>query len=246
MNVGANAQVVVDNANAISLGNNATITVGSGALVKNSAFNTGGLYGVGRNTIEVNNNSALTVQAGGTVYSAGPISNAEAVAAIGVGNTIDNFGTIRADRAAVFFSDTFSGTNTIINEVGGIDVEPIVTDEEIEDTLELLCQAVMCVCVGVDQMLGGTGGGQKHSSPAVTPCRGFMKMCVARHTKTRNRILKTWSECAGMEWPACLPARKEIFPSSFTFRVFLAPPGAGRETFTGRNSVRFMDSLPRR
>jgi hypothetical protein len=46
-----------------------------------------------------------------------------------------------------------------INEVGGIDVEPIVTDEEIEDTLELLCQAVMCVCVGVSQMLGGTRGG---------------------------------------------------------------------------------------
>ena len=40
-----------------------------------------------------------------------------------------------------------------------IDVEPIVTDEEIQDRLELLCQAVMCVCIGVNQMLGGTGGG---------------------------------------------------------------------------------------
>jgi hypothetical protein len=46
-----------------------------------------------------------------------------------------------------------------INEVGGIDVEPIVADEEIEETLELLCQAVMGVCVGVNQMLGGTRGG---------------------------------------------------------------------------------------
>ena len=45
------------------------------------------------------------------------------------------------------------------DEVGGIDVEPMVKDEEIEETLELLCQAVMCVCVGVNQMLGGTQGG---------------------------------------------------------------------------------------
>lgn len=49
-----------------------------------------------------------------------------------------------------------------------------------------------------------------------------------------------------MEWPAWFPARKGIFPSSFAFRVFLAPPGAGRKTFTGRNSVRFMNFLPRR
>ncbi len=45
------------------------------------------------------------------------------------------------------------------DEVGGINVEPIVKGEEIEETLELLCQAVMCVCVGVNQMLGGTQGG---------------------------------------------------------------------------------------
>jgi hypothetical protein len=45
------------------------------------------------------------------------------------------------------------------DEVGGIDVEPIVKEEEIEETIELLCQAVMCVCVAVNQMLGGTQGG---------------------------------------------------------------------------------------
>jgi hypothetical protein len=45
------------------------------------------------------------------------------------------------------------------DEVGGIDVEPVVKGEEIEQTLELLCQAVMGVCVGVNQMLGGTQGG---------------------------------------------------------------------------------------
>jgi fibronectin-binding autotransporter adhesin len=125
--LGPNAQVVVPNGNAISLGNNATINIGSGALVKNTAFNTGGLYGTGGNTIELNNNGTLTVLAGATVYSTGPVSNAEAVAALGVGNTIDNYGTIRADSAGVFFSDTFSGSNTIINEVGGLIQGPSTT-----------------------------------------------------------------------------------------------------------------------
>jgi hypothetical protein len=45
------------------------------------------------------------------------------------------------------------------DEVGGIDVDPIVHDEEIEETLELLCQAVMGVCVAVNQIIGGTNGG---------------------------------------------------------------------------------------
>jgi hypothetical protein len=120
VNVGVNAQVVVSNANAISLGNNASITISGGALVQNSAFSTSGLYGTGGNTIEFNNNSTLIVQAGGTVFATGPASNAEAIAAEGVGSVVDNFGTIRASRAGVFFSDTFSGSNTIINEVGGV------------------------------------------------------------------------------------------------------------------------------
>ena len=43
-----------------------------------------------------------------------------------------------------------------------------------------------------------------------------------------------------------LPACNRIFLSSFTLRVFLARPGTGSEIFTGRTSVRFMNSLPRR
>ena len=45
------------------------------------------------------------------------------------------------------------------DEVGGIDVEPVVKDSEIAETLEYLCMAFMGVCVGVNQMLGGTPGG---------------------------------------------------------------------------------------
>ena len=45
------------------------------------------------------------------------------------------------------------------DEAGGLDVCPIVTDEEIEQTLEFLCMAAMSVCVAVNQMIGGTKGG---------------------------------------------------------------------------------------
>jgi len=44
------------------------------------------------------------------------------------------------------------------DEVGGIDVDPVVQDKEVEETLELLCQAVMGVCVAVNEVLGGTKG----------------------------------------------------------------------------------------
>jgi hypothetical protein len=45
------------------------------------------------------------------------------------------------------------------DEVGGVDIEPVVKDVEIELTLYHLCSAVMGVCVGVNQILGGTPGG---------------------------------------------------------------------------------------
>ena len=46
------------------------------------------------------------------------------------------------------------------DEIGGIDVEPVVKDEEIVETLEFLCLAVMGVCIDVNQILGGTPGGE--------------------------------------------------------------------------------------
>jgi len=45
------------------------------------------------------------------------------------------------------------------DEVGGIDVEPVVKDKEVAETLEYLCMAFMGVCVSVNQMLGGTPAG---------------------------------------------------------------------------------------
>jgi hypothetical protein len=42
-------------------------------------------------------------------------------------------------------------------EVGGID--PIPSEDELGETFEYLCMAVMGVCVGVNELLGGTLGG---------------------------------------------------------------------------------------
>jgi hypothetical protein len=52
------------------------------------------------------------------------------------------------------------------DEGGGIDVEPVVKDKEVAETLEYLCMAFMGVCVGVNQMLGGTPGGNTLSALA--------------------------------------------------------------------------------
>jgi hypothetical protein len=46
------------------------------------------------------------------------------------------------------------------DEIGGIDVDPVVKDAEVAETLEYLCMAAIGVCVGVNQMLGGTDSGK--------------------------------------------------------------------------------------
>src|SRR5262249_61395026 len=88
---------------------------------------------------------------------------------------------------------------------------------------------------------------KKLRSPRTTTrCRGFMKMCVARHSRTRSQLPGPWNAFADMEWPACSPAGNRIFPSFFAHRVFLVRPGSGREIFIARNFLRFMNSLPGR
>jgi outer membrane autotransporter protein len=118
--VGPNAQVAVGNANAISLGDNANITVRSGAIVRNSATNTSGLYVAGGNTIEFRNNSTLTVEQGAQVLAGGTQGNGEAINPIGSGNTIINNGTIRSVNAAAIWFENASGLNTVINNETGI------------------------------------------------------------------------------------------------------------------------------
>ncbi len=69
-----------------------------------------------------------------------------------------------------------------------------------------------------------------------------MRMCAARHCRTWRPLPGPWNEFAAMEWQACFPAPKKIFRSSFTPRVLLGLPGAERETFSGRDYIRFMNS----
>jgi len=118
--VGPNAQVVVGDATAIALSDNANITVQSGALVQNSARTAGGTYATGANTIDFRSNSTLTVQQGATVLSAGTQTSAEAVNPEGAGNTIVNNGTIRGINAAAIWFQNTSGLNTVINNATGV------------------------------------------------------------------------------------------------------------------------------
>jgi Family of unknown function (DUF5677) len=66
------------------------------------------------------------------------------------------------------------------DEVGGIDVEPVVKDTEIAETIEYLCMAFMGVCVGVNQMLGGTTGG------TVLPALADEYTALSNRTKAEN------------------------------------------------------------
>jgi fibronectin-binding autotransporter adhesin len=104
------------NANAISLSNNATITVGAGGSVTNNASSSGGLWNAGRNTIEFDSNGSLIVQAGGSVRATGTSTNAEAINLIGTNNTVVNYGLISGlNSAAIWFEDRALGSNTIDN-----------------------------------------------------------------------------------------------------------------------------------
>jgi hypothetical protein len=98
LDVNNGATISVLNTNAISLGNNATITLGSAsgnALTVRTTTNTGsnsGQYGFGDNTIKFNNNSTLTINQNVSFIASGPATTEEAVNPIGAGNLIINRG----------------------------------------------------------------------------------------------------------------------------------------------------------
>ncbi|SFC73050.1 autotransporter outer membrane beta-barrel domain-containing protein [Collimonas sp. OK412] len=118
--VGAGSRIAVGDTNAISLRDNADITLQNGGTVSANGVRNAGLYKNGANTIEFRNNSTLTVDQGGQVLATGTEITAEAVNPQGSGNFIINNGTIRADHAvAVWFQNT-SGLNTIINNETGV------------------------------------------------------------------------------------------------------------------------------
>ena len=107
--------------NAISLGDDALITLHGGALVTNSpsgGSGTGGGYNLGYNTVEFRNNGSLVVNADAQLTQTGSAA-AKAVNAVGYGNTITNYGTISSQGApAVWFQDQVTqpgSVNTVDN-----------------------------------------------------------------------------------------------------------------------------------
>src|SRR5258708_27237780 len=115
-----NAQVVVGDANGISLADNASITISGGALVQNHGVSTSGLYGTSGDTVEIRNNGTITIDAGGQILSTGTQGSGEAINPEGSGNTITNFGTIRSTTAAAIWFQNVSGSNSVINESTGV------------------------------------------------------------------------------------------------------------------------------
>ncbi|RZL85682.1 MAG: autotransporter outer membrane beta-barrel domain-containing protein, partial [Variovorax sp.] len=102
---------------AVSLSDNATISIGNGAVVENSADNTGaGLWNSGANTIEFQSGTHLTIAQGGSVIAHGSEGTAEAINAMGTDNVIVNHGLIRSQGggAAIWFQPS-SGSNTVFN-----------------------------------------------------------------------------------------------------------------------------------
>ncbi|MBW8375671.1 autotransporter domain-containing protein [Stenotrophomonas sp.] len=120
VDVQAGAKLVVGDANAISLRDNATIHVGTGATVSATAVSAPGLFGAGGNTLEFRTGGTLTVDAGGEVLALGSQGSAEVINFQGAGNTILNSGTIRANNAVAIWSQNTTGLNTVINTETGI------------------------------------------------------------------------------------------------------------------------------
>lgn len=112
--------ISVGNSNAISLGNNANITI-DGATVENNATNSPGNYGTGANVIEVNSNSTINIDPGSVVRANGTENNGEAINVHGYGNTINisSFATVESKNgAAIWFQDLETSAtekNTINN-----------------------------------------------------------------------------------------------------------------------------------
>ena len=120
VNSDSSINITAGNASAISLRNNANITVNG--TVRNAATSGGGNYPGpgGWNTIEFNDNGSLIVNSGGSVTSAGNQSNAEAVNVFGTNNSILNRGTIGTTNNATKAIWLQNGGNLTIDNYGTI------------------------------------------------------------------------------------------------------------------------------
>lgn len=114
------SSIQVGDDNAISLRDNADITIQNGATVRNAATTAGGQFGTGGNTIETRNNGSITIEDGGQLVATGTQNSAEAINFQGTGNVVENSGVIRADNAVAIWSQNTTGLNTVINTETGV------------------------------------------------------------------------------------------------------------------------------
>ena len=115
---------VAGNQNAITVGDNANITLETGSKVLSSPSNGAsiGPYNSGFDTIEFNNNGKLLVKVGAQVRQNGPSNTAEAVNVEGAGNTIENHGYLfSAGSAAIWFQDLTVGAANSVDNYGTIE-----------------------------------------------------------------------------------------------------------------------------
>ena len=143
MTVNDGGSVAVTNTNAISLGNNATITLGtSGPLPGGSAANPPvlvqtttngsagqGQYGDGSNTIDVGSNGRIVINRNASVIATGTQTNSEAINPYGAGNTIINYGLIQGGpSSAIFFENintSAASPRNVVDNFGTIQLIPV-------------------------------------------------------------------------------------------------------------------------
>jgi autotransporter-associated beta strand protein len=142
LNVGTISPTTASGTNitALGVGDNNTITIGSGTTISTTTNNgnnsNGSVYqGTGPNTIELGRNNTLTIDRGATVQAVAggttPNQNSEAINAMGFGNTIVNFGTISSSTSsaiflqnnanpAIYSSGVSAGNTTLRDTVNGV------------------------------------------------------------------------------------------------------------------------------
>ncbi|MBP7000598.1 autotransporter-associated beta strand repeat-containing protein [Amaricoccus sp.] len=117
------SQIRVTNRNAISLGDNANITLRTGSIARADSNSGSGNYGTGPQTIEFNSNGTLLIEEGAQVIVRGTSGQAEAINVHGVGNRIENHGTISGQpSAALWFEDLVTvGPKNVVDNYGVIE-----------------------------------------------------------------------------------------------------------------------------
>ncbi|WZB71957.1 hypothetical protein WJ968_09685 [Achromobacter xylosoxidans] len=114
-----NAQLAVGNANTISLGDNATIFLGAGAVVSNTATSGAGLWTYRQQHRRVRFQRHAYGVGGRQDPALGTQANGEAVNVMGAGNTILNYGLISGgNAAAIWFEDRSKGAANTVDNYG--------------------------------------------------------------------------------------------------------------------------------